>query len=132
MNELCIYNIRIGSTMGSVKQQISWIHIDDFCSIVKWMIENKTATSAYNIIAPQPLTNKKLMSLSWKKVGINFALPTPKWILEIGAFFIRTKTKLVLKSRYVVPEKLLQENFKFKYPTIKTCIDFLKPQLSNL
>ncbi|MBA3665444.1 MAG: TIGR01777 family protein [Bacteroidetes bacterium] len=116
----------IGGAMGNGQQQVSWIHVDDFCSIIRWMIDNTNATGPYNIVAPEPVRNKKLMAMLRKKAGIAIGLPSPKWLLEIGAFFIRTETELILKSRYVVPERLLNEGFQFKYNTIEECLESLK------
>jgi uncharacterized protein len=62
-----------------------------------------------------------MMELLRKKLRVPMGLPAPAWLLEIGAFFIRTETELVLKSRYVVPERLLNEGFKFKYNTFEEC-----------
>lgn len=58
-----------------------------------------------------------------KAVGIGFGLPSPKWLLEIGAILIRTETELILKSRNVVPKKLLDAGFTFRYPTLKEALD---------
>ncbi|MCI0376843.1 MAG: DUF1731 domain-containing protein, partial [Gemmataceae bacterium] len=49
--------------------------------------------------------------------GIRLGLPAAKWMLAIGAFFLRTETELVLKSRRVVPGRLLQSGFEFRFPT---------------
>jgi hypothetical protein len=45
-------------------------------------------------------------------------LPAPEWLLKFGAILIKTETELILKSRWVVPERLLQEGFVFKYPVL--------------
>lgn len=115
----------LGGTMGSGKQQFSWIHITDFCRIIAWMIENENAKGPYNIVAPNAITNKNLMALFRKKVKMPIGLPATEWMLKIGAFIIGTETELVLKSRYVVPERLLNEGFKFEYETIEECLDNL-------
>lgn len=116
----------LGGKTGSGKQQVSWIHVEDFCRVVRWMIETPSAAGPYNIVAPEPVRNEKLMGLLRKKAGVAIGLPSPKWLLEIGAFFIRTETELILKSRYAVPERLLKEGFKFKYRNIEQCIDNLE------
>ena len=115
----------LGGTMGSGKQQFSWIHIEDFCKIIRWMIENENAKGVYNIVAPKHITNKGLMALFRKKTKMPIGLPATEWMLKIGAYIIGTETELVLKSRYVIPEKLLKEGFKFKYNTIEECLDNL-------
>lgn len=117
--------VGLGGTMGKGNQQVSWIHIDDFCSFVKWIIHTDTTTGAYNVVAPNPSTNKDTMCLFRKKVGFPFGLPTTEWMLEIGAFFLRTETELILKSRYSYPEKALNEGFIFKFNTMQECLDNL-------
>jgi uncharacterized protein (TIGR01777 family) len=115
----------LGGTMGSGKQQVSWIHVDDFCRIVEWIIKNETAKGVYNVVAPSPVQNKSLMQLLRKKTNTLIGLPATKWMLEIGAFFMGTETELILKSRYSVPERLLNEGFTFNYNNIEECFENL-------
>ena len=83
------------------------------------MIQDEKASGAYNFAAPNPLPNKEFMALMRKQINVKIGLPAMKWMLEIGAFFIKTETELILKSRRVVPTKLLKEGFVFKYPTVE-------------
>ncbi|MCE3228753.1 MAG: epimerase family protein [Bacteroidetes bacterium] len=115
----------LGGKMGNGRQQVNWIHVQDFCRIIEWMIDNEKAKGAYNIVAPSPVRNEKMMKLFRKKLHAWIGLPAPAWLLEIGAFFIRTETELVLKSRYAVPERLLNEGFQFKYNSFEECIENL-------
>jgi NAD dependent epimerase/dehydratase family enzyme len=69
-----------------------------------------------NVAAPNPLPNEEFMRVLREACGVSFCLPTTKWMLEIGAVFMRTETELILKSRRVVPARLLERGFKFKYP----------------
>ncbi len=112
----------IGGKMGNGKQQVSWIHIKDFCRIVEWIFEHEDSKGIYNVVAPEPVSNKNLMRLLRQNANALFGLPSPAWLLEIGAFFIRTETELILKSRYSVPERLLDEGFKFNYESIEKCV----------
>ena len=104
----------LGGKMGSGKQMVSWIHIEDTCRAVEWMIENPEAEGAYNLVAPEALTNEAMMKLIRKDVGAWIGLPAMAWMLEIGAFFMRTETELIVKSRWVYPERLLDEGFEFE------------------
>jgi NAD dependent epimerase/dehydratase family enzyme len=70
-----------------------------------------------NLAAPNPEPNSEFMRTLRAAWGIGFGLPAAKWMLEIGAFFMRTETELVLKSRRVVPDRLLQSGFVFRFPT---------------
>ena len=115
----------LGGTMGKGTQQVSWLHIDDFCNMIEWFITNKKAKGIYNCVAPSPVKNKELMKLLRTKVGISIGLPATKWMLEIGAFFLRTETELILKSRYSYPERAIEEGFVFKCNDITACLQNL-------
>lgn len=104
----------LGGKMGDGGQMVSWIDINDVCRAVEWMIDNESASGAYNLAAPEAITNTEMMKRIRKTVGVSFGLPAYKWMLEIGAFFMRTETELIVKSRWVYPEKLLEEGFKFE------------------
>lgn len=106
----------LGGKMGTGKQFVSWIHEEDFLNALEWLINNEKADGAYNFAAPDPIPNKEFMSLLRKKLNVKIGLPATTWMLEIGAFFIRTETELILKSRKVVPGRLLKEGFVFNYP----------------
>lgn len=112
----------LGGTMGLGTQVISWIDVEDFSRIVEWMLVNKTVSGAYNMAAPEPVTNKKLMQVLRKKMGVSIGLPAPEFLIKIGAFFIRSEPELILDSRNIFPEKLKKEGFIFKYNSIEECI----------
>lgn len=104
----------LGGKMGDGTQMVSWIGINDVCRAVEWMIDNQSASGAYNLAAPEAITNAEMMKRIRKEVGVCFGLPAYEWMLEIGAFFMRTETELILKSRWVYPERLIEEGFKFE------------------
>ena len=54
---------------------------------------------------------------------IPIGLPAPEWLLKFGAILIKTETELILKSRWVIPERLLQAGFKFQYSTIDAALE---------
>lgn len=103
----------LGGKMGDGGQMVSWIDVNDFCRVVEWMIENEGARGVYNVAAPVALTNEEMMRRVREQVGVSFGLPANEWMLEVGAFFMRTETELILKSRWVYPERLLEEGFEF-------------------
>lgn len=115
----------LGGTMGKGTQQVSWVHIHDFCNMVEWFITHKNTKGIYNCVAPTPIQNKQLMASLRTKANIKIGLPATSWMLEIGSFFLRTETELILKSRYSYPERALKEGFVFKYNTFKECLSTL-------
>lgn len=113
----------LGGKMGKGNQQFSWIHTEDFCKAVEFLIEHKNTEGSYNVSSPNPIPNAHFMKTLREAVRTPFGIPAPKWLLEIGAFLIRTETELILKSRFVVPERLLREGFKFKFDQIEHAVN---------
>ena len=82
-----------------------------------WLIDYRELEGPVNVTLPNPLPNAEFMRTFRHAWGNRFGLPATKWMLEIGAFFLRTETELILKSRGVVPGRLLQSGFMFQFPT---------------
>lgn len=116
----------LGGTMGSGKQYFSWIHIDDLCRVVEFIFQNENLAGTFNLSAPNPIPNKELQKLIRKSNLFSINIPQPKFILEFGARLIKTETELIIKSRFVVPARLLDLDFNFKYENIETCLSSLK------
>lgn len=114
----------LGGSMGDGRQFFSWIHIHDFCRAIEWFIE-KPVTGVYNVCSPQPLRNSDFMKSLRNSLHVRFALPLPVPLLRCGAALIRTETELVLKSRKVYPQRLLDEEFVFEFPDLKTALEDL-------
>lgn len=110
-----LVKLGFGGPMAGGGQYISWIHLDDFCRAVAFTLENELE-GPVNIAAPQPLTNAQFLSTLRRALRIPYALPTARWQLEIGAFAGRTEVELLVKSRRVVPTRLLDAGFKFEFP----------------
>jgi uncharacterized protein (TIGR01777 family) len=107
----------LGGPAGDGRQYVSWIHDEDFVRAVFWLIERDTLAGPVNLAAPNPVPNAEFMRALREAWGVRFGLPAAVWVLEVGAFFLRTETELVLKSRRVVPGRLLQDGFAFRFPT---------------
>ncbi len=112
----------LGGKMGSGRQFVSWIHHEDFCRAVEWLFERNDLSGPVNIAAPTPQTNTEMMRLMRESCRAPFGLPAAEWMLEIGAFFLRTETELILKSRRVVPGRLLASGFQFHFPTLEDAL----------
>ncbi len=113
----------LGGRQGNGKQMFSWIHIADVFNVILYFMEHKELSGIYNCSAPNPVTNKVLMSTFRQKTNIKFGLPSPAWLLRMGAIIIKTETELILKSRWVIPEKLLQAGYAFEYPTLDEALE---------
>ena len=106
----------LGGRSGTGRQYISWIHDRDFVQSILWLIEHDKLEGAVNLTSPNPLPNDEFMKALRKAWGIRAGLPATDWMLEIGAFLLRTETELILKSRRVAPGKLLESGFPFQFP----------------
>ena len=109
----------LGGKVGSGRQMVSWIHIQDFCRAVDWLVDHDEISGPINVTSPDPLCNADLMTRFRKYTNMPIGLPATKWMAEIGAFLLRTETELILKSRWVVPTRLLENGFVFKYPEME-------------
>ena len=105
----------LGGTAGSGRQYISWIHDVDFVRAVKWLIEHDEVSGPVNLSSPLPLPNKEFMRVLREAWGARIGLPASEWMLAIGAILMRTETELALKSRRVVPAKLIESGFEFAF-----------------
>ncbi|MFD1601499.1 TIGR01777 family oxidoreductase [Flavobacterium artemisiae] len=110
-----------GGKQGKGNQFVSWIHEEDFARAIDFIIE-KEMIGKVNVVSPKPIRNIDFMSKLRKAVRAPFGIPLNKTLLEIGSFFIRTETELVLKSRNVVPKRLLENGFTFKFENIDIAI----------
>jgi uncharacterized protein len=113
---LTLVRLGLGGRAGSGKQFVSWIHDADFLSAIELLIARKDLEGCINICAPNPLPYSDFMAGLRQACGVPFGLPATKWMLELGAFFLRTETELILKSRRVVPGRLLDAGFQFQFP----------------
>ncbi|MGN1385728.1 MAG: TIGR01777 family oxidoreductase [Bacillus sp. (in: firmicutes)] len=108
----------LGGIQGNGRQKFSWIHIEDLFQAILFLKNREDLNGVFNCSSPYPVSNRELMTTLRQKMNIPFGLPSPKWLLEFGAVFIRTETELVLKSRWVVPERLQREGYTFIFPTL--------------
>lgn len=100
------------------RQKFSWIHIADVLGIIRFLRSHPELEGPVNASSPHPVDNVELMRTIRSVLGVPFGLPAPRPLLEVGTALIRSETELVLKSRWVVPEKLLASGFRFEYPQL--------------
>jgi len=124
-NLLRLARLGLGGSMAGGRQFVSWIHQEDFCRAVEWIIEHENLRRPVNLTAPNPVTNAEFMAAIRKACRAPFGLAASRWMLEIGAFFMRTETELIIKSRRVVPGRLLADGFRFQFEHIDHAIDDL-------
>ncbi len=106
----------LGGRAGDGRQYVSWIHHADFVRAIAWLIARDDVTGPVNLAAPEPLPNAEFMRVLRRAWGARMGLPAARWMIEVGTFFLRTESELILKSRRVVPGRLLDAGFTFRFP----------------
>ena len=106
----------LGGPAAGGRQFVSWIHDRDFVRAVRFVQERGDIEGAVNVAAPTPLPQRELMRALREVWGTPAGLPAARWMLEVGAWALRTDTELLLKSRRVVPGRLLDAGFAFDFP----------------
>jgi len=116
----------LGGRMGHGRQFVSWIHQVDFCRAVEWLLTHEELGGPVNLAAPNPVTNAEMMKTFREVFAVPIGLPATKWMLEAGAFLLRTETELIIKSRRVVPRRLLESGFTFQFSQLRQAVEDLK------
>jgi uncharacterized protein len=106
----------LGGTQGNGRQFVSWIHEVDFARAIEFLIARGDIAGPVNIASPNPLPNREFMAILRDAYGIPNGFPAPAALIEVAAVLLRTESELVLKSRRVVPGRLLDAGFLFRFP----------------
>jgi uncharacterized protein (TIGR01777 family) len=114
---LGLVRLGLGGPAGNGRQFVSWIHDADFIRAMYWLIEHEELSGAVNVASPNPLPYAHFMRALRRAAHVPFGLPAARWMLEIGTRVMRTESELVLKSRRVVPRRLVDSGFTFDFPT---------------
>ncbi|MEO8095671.1 MAG: TIGR01777 family oxidoreductase [Pseudolysinimonas sp.] len=109
---------QLGGKSGHGRQHFSWVHLDDVFRAMRFF-ETSDLDGAVNITSPNPSTNREVMATLRRILKVPIGIPLPRFALELGAFAIRTETELILKSRWVLPKRLLDAGFVFEYPDLE-------------
>jgi len=125
---LNLVRLSLGGTQGNGRQYVSWIHALDFARAVEFLIARDDMQGVVNISSPNPLPNREFMAALREAYGMPNGIPAPRPLLELAAIVLRTETELVLKSRRVVPRRLLDAGFDFQFPDWPEAADDLVRQ----
>lgn len=121
-----ITRLGLGGSQGSGQQWMSWIHMTDFCRAVAHIIDRPDAEGSINVTAPKPVRNQDFMHRLRKILKVPIGISQPVVLLELGAWLMGTETELLLKSRYVFPDKLLKLGFKFYFAQAEEALSDLQ------
>src|SRR5213083_2976616 len=119
----------LGGSIAGGHQFISWIHEEDFCRAVEWLIERDNFTGPVNVASPNPIPQREMMRIIRRECGMPFGLPATRRMLEVAAFAHRTEAELIIKSRRVVPGRLLAAGFQFRFPRMEDAVREIEGRL---
>jgi uncharacterized protein len=105
----------LGGQLGNGRQYVSWIHEDDFARAIQFLID-EDVEGAVNVCSPGPVPQKEFARMMREAWGVSIGIPAMKWMIELGCWAMQTESELVLKSRRVVPRRLEEAGFRFRYP----------------
>jgi uncharacterized protein (TIGR01777 family) len=112
----------MGGTVGEGHQYISWLHLRDFCRLVLWCVEREATAGVYNATGPCPVTNAEFMCELRCALKRPWSPRVPAWLVRLGAFLMRTEPALALEGRRCIPERLVEEHFKFLYTNLESAL----------
>ena len=118
-----LVKLGLGGKQGSGEQMFSWMHIEDLYRVVRFIESREDLSGVFVCGSPNPVPNKELMRLLRHTMGRNIGMPATEWMLKAGAVVIRTEPELILKSRWVLPSRLIKAGFVFLYPTLKLALE---------
>jgi uncharacterized protein (TIGR01777 family) len=110
-----LVKLGLGGKQGDGKQYVSWVHEQDAAKCTEFLLSHQELSGDINCVAPQPLQNALLMKHIRNALGIPLGLPAPAWLLGIGARLIGTEVELILKSRWVLPRRLMDSGYTFLF-----------------
>ena len=116
----------LGGAQGPGSQWMSWLHVDDWVGVARFLMNNASIEGPVNLASPNPVTNASFMREMRRRFApLGCGLPAPTPLVHLGAFFMRTAPELVLKSRKVVSSVLADCGYRFIYPDISSALENL-------
>jgi uncharacterized protein (TIGR01777 family) len=124
-----LVRLGLGGPLAGGNQFVSWIHGEDFCHAIQWLIVRDDLSGPINLAAPGPVTYREMMRAFRRVFRVPVGLPATRWMLEVGAFFLRTETELIIKSRRVIPARLMASGFQFRFSNLEDAVRDLEGRI---
>jgi len=119
------FKMFLGGPLGSGRQWVSWIHINDLVGIILWALENPRVEGPLNGTAPQPVTNREFARTLGRVLGRPSWVPTPGIALRL---MIGEAADVILQGQRVLPRRVLEMGFRFRFASLAEALeDILKP-----
>lgn len=115
----------LGGKMGNGKQKFGWVHIEDVIRMIEFIIQNNELSGPVNCVSPETPTNQEFMKAMQKALNVHFGIPQPKFLLNLGGYFIGTESELILSSIYAYPKQLIDNGYKFKFENCQDALNDL-------
>jgi uncharacterized protein (TIGR01777 family) len=115
-----LFRCGLGGRVGSGRQWVSWIHVEDLCALIVWILEREGARGAYNGTAPEPVTNAQLARALGRALHRPAFLPAPAFALRL---LLGEAASAILSGQHVVPARALAEGFAFRYPALDAALE---------
>jgi uncharacterized protein (TIGR01777 family) len=112
----------LGGALGDGHQYVSWLHVRDFCRLVLWCLEHAEAQGVYNATGPCPVTNAEFMCELRCALKHPWCPRLPAWLVRLGAFLLRTEPELALAGRRALPDRFVEQHFKFLYTNLESAL----------
>lgn len=109
------FKLGLGGRLGNGEQYMPWIHRDDVVAALVWMMETDTASGAYNVVSPNPVTNRQFTRCLAGVLGRPAIFPAPAPVLKI---VLGEMSRLLLTGQMAIPERLEAEGFRFRFPDL--------------
>jgi len=106
----------LGGRVGSGRQWVSWVSVDDFMAVLIRAIDDDTTEGLYHVTSPNPIRNREMMATYRRLVGRRFGLPSPPWVTHMGARLLGSDPALALTGRRAIPTRLLEDGYQFLIP----------------
>jgi len=113
------FRLFVGGPLGSGRQWLSWIHLQDQVRAIRFLIENQAASGPFNLCAPHPLTNADLARTLGKVLGRPSFVPVPAFALRLAFGEVAA---VVLEGQRALPRRLLDLGFSFRFPDAESAL----------
>lgn len=113
------FKMFVGGPVGSGKQGVSWIHMDDEIAAIMFLLQNQSAEGPYNLTAPNPVNYNQFSKVAGKVMNRPSFIPVPGFALKL---ILGEKSTLILDGQRAVPHRLLEAGFKFEFTDLETAM----------
>ncbi len=113
------FRLGLGGPLGSGRQWLAWIHLQDHLAAIRYLEEHETLEGPFNLVAPEPVTNRELVRTLGAVLGRPALLPAPAFALR---WLLGEQAEILLASQRAVPQRLLEAGFNFAYPRLEAAL----------